>query len=132
METQTKLETQIKYEKRVGLKTVKKFITTPVQAKYIDAVLERRAERVTDHGNCRAVLIVGPVNNRVYGDRIRRHGAQEIASNWFPSARAASTHFGYESSSVAEALSKAQRKGQSGAVVGGVLVQYADEIGGAQ
>jgi hypothetical protein len=120
----------ITYEKHVGAKRVKRFTATPERAEQIDNLLQQLAEPVTEHGNARQVLIVGPVNEEVYCERMRRHGAIEITSMCFPSARAASEHFGYDYSAVAQALSRAEREGQPFAVVGGVPVQWADKVGG--
>ena len=121
----------ISYEKHVGAKRVKRFTATPVRAKRIDQMLGRLAEPVTQHGNARQVLIAGPINEETYRERIEKHGAKEITESIFASATAASEHFGYAYSAVAQELSKAKRRGEDIAVVGGVPVQWADEAGGA-
>lgn len=117
------------YTKRIGAGAVSKFIASDTRAQQIDRALERWAEPVTDHGNCRAV-IAGPIDEERYRVRIEKHGAKEITSSWFSSAWQASTHFGYDFNYVAQQLSAAKRRGESPAFVAGVPVQYADQIGG--
>ena len=50
----------ITYEKHVGGKPLKKFTATPRRAVEIDGMLAKLAHPVTEHGNAREVLIVGP------------------------------------------------------------------------
>jgi hypothetical protein len=120
----------ISYEKHVGAKRVNRFTATPTRAEKIDAMLAQLADPVTEHGNSRPVLIVGPINEDTYRKRIDRRGAEEITTTWFPSATAASEHFGYGCNFVSEQLRAAKEKGESIAVVAGVPVQWADEVGG--
>jgi len=116
------------YEKRVNGRLTVTFHATPEAGDEIDTLLRRLCPASEAHGNCRAVLIWGEIDSEVYQKQIAERGAKPITENCFPSAKAASRHFGYHWDAVGQALGRAAERGEQVARVAGVPVVWADEV----
>lgn len=117
----------IEYQKRVRGSVVDRFDISPSDADEIDRLLNAKRQ-IKAHGNSKAVVVWGAVDDDIYNDRIDQHRARPITEMTFPSSKAASLHFGYSTDTVGYALRQAERRGESIAVVGGVPIRWVASI----
>jgi hypothetical protein len=121
----------IEYQKRVRGTLAGRFYVSSNDADSIDRLLsEKCSPHAPAHGNSRPVMVCGQVDENIYNERIKNHGAKPITDELFNSAKAASQHMGYGWDSVTQALLRAKRRGEEIAVVCGVPFRWVDAIGG--
>jgi len=123
-------EQHVEFHMIVNGRRAARFAVSAEAATEVERLLRTQGYERKYHGNCRAVMIWGDINHDVYGERIENHRAKEITNLWFPSARAASLHFGLNPDAVSLALHKSAKRGEQVAVVAGVPICWADEVGG--
>jgi hypothetical protein len=121
---------EIEFQKRVNGRVVSRFKVSEEVSAVVEELLSKKGYEHEHHGNCRAVVIFGEINEEVYAQRVARHGAKPIEEHWFPSALAASRHFGYQHNAVVQALGHAKQRGEEVALVGGVPVRWANDLPG--
>jgi len=118
-------EPHTEFIKRVNDQVTARFAVSAAVADEVDQILRAKGQDCHRHGNCQAVVILA-VDEEVYRVRREKNGAEPIKDWWFPSARAASAHFGYSYNAVAQALAVAKQRGEASAQIGGVQVAWAD------
>jgi hypothetical protein len=118
------------YEKRVGGRLVAKFIAPINHDSRIDNLLHELCRPCDGGGNSRPVVVCTVVDQAEYDQRIRENAARPLTQYTFPSAMAASKHFGYGHNAVVQALHKAKGRGDNVAVVAGLQVGWLDEMPG--
>jgi hypothetical protein len=124
------VEDQIEFHKLVNGRRVARFTVSEKISPDVEQLLRDKGFEHQHHANCRPVMIWGEINHELYNQRMANHGAKPIHEKWFPSARAASLHFGLNPTAVSIALSQAKERGEDVAVVAGVPVRWADEVTG--
>jgi len=118
------------YQKYIGGRLVQRFIADVEKSLVVDGVLHANCFELEPTGRAREVVIF-EVDGEIYDKRMEKQGAQPVSvSQTFPSAWAASCHFGYTHNAVAHALHWARKRSEQTAVVAGVRIGYADEIKG--
>ena len=117
----------IEYHKLEQGRVVGRFHIRAGDAGEVDRLLAAR-HTPQAHGNSKAVVIWGRVNEEVYSERIHKFGARPITQLEFPSSKAASAHFGYKTDEVGYALRRAEDRDENIATVAGVPLRRADGI----
>jgi hypothetical protein len=120
----------IDYEKRMNGKLLARFHAQERYVEQIDSLLKAVCRLAETHGNSRAVIIWGEIDEETYRKHREEFGGQEITEHSFPSARAASRHLGYTWDAVSQALQRAAERGEDIASVAGVPFRWADKIAG--
>ena len=123
-------EPRIEFHKLVNGRRAARFAVSQQTADAVELLLCKMGHARERHANGKPVMIDGNPNLEVYELRMAKHGAKPIEDWWFPSADAASRHFGYRYNEVAQALKRAKQRGEEFAVVAGVPVCWAGEVAG--
>jgi hypothetical protein len=122
---------EVTYEKRVAGKLVAKFAGGEQEAARVDLLLQDLFRPCdTANGKSRAVVVTTVLDRDEYEERVRTKGARPLINYVFPSAKAASTHFGYHWNAVLQALIRAKERGDEFAKVAGLQVAWLDEMPG--
>ena len=124
-------EPHIEWRKYVDGRVVGRFIVTEAAVPEIEALLRDKGFEQTNHGNCKAVIIWGDVDEEAYAERVRDHGATPLGDKKsFHSAREASLFFACNPNTVSQALKLARERGEDVAVVVGVPLRWRNSVGG--
>jgi hypothetical protein len=123
---------EVEYRKSISGRTVARYLVSAKNAGEIDAVLTEKGWAHDAHGNAKPVMVWGNIDEEKYSTRVREHGAKPIVDHYFPSAKAASYHFGYNWDAVGQALGRAKRRHKDSVKVGGVPVKWANDICGIE
>lgn len=118
------------YEKHVAGNLVAKFQASAEGVVKIDALLQELGCPCIPGGNSRSVFVCAVLDQDNYDERVRTRGALPLTERTFPSAKAASTHFGYHWNAVLQALQRAGQRGEDTATVAGLQVQWLDQLPG--
>jgi hypothetical protein len=119
----------IEFRKLVNGRSAARFTVSESDSASVEQLLREKGHEHRHHGNCRPVLILD-INDEVYAERVRHHGARPIQERWFPSASALSIHLGLNRHAVSQALQLAKQRGADVTIVAGLTVGWADEVGG--
>jgi hypothetical protein len=120
----------IEYQKRIDGRMAGKFFVAERDVKQLDQLLSSLDKGPAAHGNSKAVMVWGDVDDETLNHRIQKHKAKPITKAVFPSALAASRHLGYSYNAVGQALCDAKARGEDVATVGGVSFRWADDVPG--
>ncbi|HLH56309.1 MAG TPA: hypothetical protein VKY92_22170 [Verrucomicrobiae bacterium] len=120
----------ITFEKRVAGRLVAKFVAGEQEAATLDLLLNQLCRTCDTSGRSRPVMVTEILDQSEYDERMRTGSAKPLTQRVFPSAMAASVHFGYHWNAVMQALRRAKATGRDFARVAGLLVAWLDEMPG--